>query len=84
MSKRKWGMNPRPLPVLSIKEIEDYYGNKDELIDDTNDNSLSDYIFNRMGEDQANIKIAKNNRNQPKKKQYPRVDYLEPVKKRVK
>ena len=79
--KKRYGMKPQALPVISFKELEDYYNNKPIGID------LSEMVFENIGTEQANMEMMQNaeQQKQPvqKEKKYPRTDYLEPVPKRT-
>jgi len=78
--KKRFGMKPRALPVISFKELEDYYNNKPI------DTGLTNLIFEDIGTEQARDEmgsIAQPPKTAPvAKKEYARTDYLEPVPKR--
>lgn len=81
MAKKRYGMKPRALPVVSFKELEEFYNNKP--VDTGRINSL----FEEIGTEQARIEMEANAqqiKSQPQRKSnYPRTDYLEPVPKRT-
>lgn len=75
--KKRYGLKPRALPIVSFKELEDYYNNRPPSI------NLSDMVFENIGTEQANMEMMQNAQQQKqpaqKEKKYPRVDYLEPI-----
>lgn len=75
--KKRYGMKPQALPVISFKELEDYYNNKPLNI------NLPNMVFENIGTEQAKMEMMQNaeQQKQPaqKEKKYPRVDYLEPI-----
>jgi len=79
MAKKRYGMKPRALPVVSFKELEEFYNNRP--VDTGRINSL----FEEIGTEQARMELEGMAQPQQstQKKNYPRVDYLPPVKKRV-